>query len=335
MASLTADEITRYRREGWVKPSFRLPEPQVRHMREALDDLIARNPGVRPEKLVSAHIEGDNGEGVRGSAAFLELARDPQLVDLVSGVIGEDVILWGCHVFCKPALEGYETPWHQDGHYWPIRPLATCTVWVALEESKIENGCLRVIPGSHIGEKLHEHLHEDRNDLTLNQRMAAGSFDESRAVDVQLEPGEMSLHDVYMVHGARANTSTRRRTAGGKPSVPASSSPQTGCMRITANSSSSRRPGFVSTASGTLSLPMSCSSAPIASARSRPGGTPRRSPSWTASSATRRVCCSVDASFSARRTISARTCGPSSASSAATSSAAARSPVSGCDGASR
>ena len=74
---------------------------------------------------------------------------------------------------------------------------------------------------------------------------------------------------------------------------------------------------------------MSCSSAPIASARSRPGGTPRRSPSWTASSATRRVCCSVDASFSARRTMSARTCGPSSASSAATSSAAARSPVAG------
>ena len=92
---------------------------------------------------------------------------------------------------------------------------------------------------------------------------------------------------------------------------------------------------MLSTASGTRSLPMSCSSAPIASARSRPAGTPRRSPSCTASSATRRVCCSVEASFSARRTISARTCGPSSASSAATSSAAARSPVSGCDGASR
>jgi hypothetical protein len=118
-------------------------------MREALDDLIRRNPGVRPEKLVSAHIEGDNGEGVRGSAAFLDLARDPELVELVSGVIGDDVILWGCHVFCKPAGDGYETPWHQDGHYWPIRPLANCTVWVALEDSDRGNGCLRVIPGSH------------------------------------------------------------------------------------------------------------------------------------------------------------------------------------------
>ena len=93
-------------------------------MRDALDALLRDNPGVRPEKLVSAHIEGDNGEGVRGSRAFLELARDPEIVELVSGVIGDDVILWGCHVFCKPAGEGYETPWHQDGHYWPIRPLA-------------------------------------------------------------------------------------------------------------------------------------------------------------------------------------------------------------------
>ena len=192
-------------------------------MRDALDDLIRRNPGVRPEKLVSAHIEGDNGEGVRGSAAFLELARDPEIVELVSGVIGDDVILWGCHVFCKPPVDGYETPWHQDGHYWPIRPLATCTVWVALEESKVENGCLRVVPGSHSARALHEHLHEDRSDLTLTQRMAAGTFDESQAVDIELEPGEMSLHDVYMIHGARPNTSTRRRTGVALRYMPATS----------------------------------------------------------------------------------------------------------------
>jgi hypothetical protein len=212
MALLTADEITRYREEGWVRPSYRLPQARVALMRDALDDLIRRNPGVRPEKLVSAHVEGDNGEGVNGSAAFLELARDPDLVELVSGVIGDDVILWGCHVFCKPAGNGYETPWHQDGHYWPIRPLATCTVWVALEDSDKGNGCLRVIPGSHKERQLHEHLHEDRADLTLQQRLAPGTFDEGTAADIELAAGQMSLHDVYMIHGARPNTSDRRRT---------------------------------------------------------------------------------------------------------------------------
>ena len=212
MAKLRPEEAEHYRTEGWVIPRFRLPAARVALLVRALDVLIRANPGVRPEKLVSAHVEGDNGEGVRGHSAFLELARDPEIVELVSGVLGDDVILWGCHVFCKPAAEGYETPWHQDGHYWPIRPLANCTVWVALEESTTVNGCLRVIPRSHADKQLHEHLHEDRIDLTLNQRLANDTFDESSAVDLQLQPGEMSLHDVYMIHGAEANRSNQRRT---------------------------------------------------------------------------------------------------------------------------
>ena len=212
MAHLTANEAAHYQREGWVIPGYRLPQPRVQAMVQALEELLARNPGVRPEKLVSAHVEGDNGEGVKGVADFLALARDPEIVELVSDVVGDDVILWGCHVFCKPAGQGYETPWHQDGHYWPIRPLATCTAWVALEPSTRENGCLRVIPRSHEGQLLHEHLHEDRTDLTLNQRMADGTFDESSAADLELQPGQMSLHDVYMIHGAAANTSGQRRT---------------------------------------------------------------------------------------------------------------------------
>ena len=216
MAQLHADEAARYHRDGFVVPRFALPAAQVAVMREALDELIRLNPGVRPEKLVSAHVQGkpgqDNGEGVQGVQAFLDLARDPEIVELVSGVLGEDMILWGAHVFCKPAGHGFETPWHQDGHYWPIRPLATCTVWVALETSDVGNGCLRVIPGSHTAQQLHDHLHEDRTDLTLNQRLAPGTFDEHTAVDIELQPGQMSLHDVYMIHGANANRSDRRRT---------------------------------------------------------------------------------------------------------------------------
>jgi ectoine hydroxylase-related dioxygenase (phytanoyl-CoA dioxygenase family) len=223
MARLTTAEVAHYQTEGWLIPQWRLPAARAEAMRGALDELLRRNPGVRPEKLVSAHIDGDNGEGVRGVADFLALARDPEIVELVSGVIGDDVILWGCHVFCKPPAEGYETPWHQDGHYWPIRPLATCTVWLALEPSTRANGCLRVIPRSHLGQRLHPHLHEDRTDLTLNQRMADGAFDEADAVDLELQPGQMSLHDVYMVHGAEANRSAQRRTGVALRYMPASS----------------------------------------------------------------------------------------------------------------
>ena len=211
MAKLEASEIARYRTQGYVVPRFQLAADRVAALRGTLDRLIADNPGVRPEKLVSAHVEGDNGEGVKGSADFLALARDPEIVELVTGVLGPDVILWGCHVFCKPGGDGYETPWHQDGHYWPIRPLATCTVWLALDRSDRANGCLRVIPRSHDGALLHEHLHEDRVEVVLSQRTRDDAFDAGSAVDLELDPGQMSLHDVYLIHGAAANRSPRRR----------------------------------------------------------------------------------------------------------------------------
>jgi hypothetical protein len=223
MASLSAAEVARYHRDGYLIPDYRLGEAWLARMQAALARLLGDNPGVRPEKLVSAHIEGNNGEGVRGVADFLALAMHEDIVDLVQGVIGPDIVLWGCHVFCKPAGEGYETPWHQDGHYWPIRPLATCTVWVALEPSLKTNGCLRVIPGSHAERVLHEHLHEDRDDLTLTQRMADGSFDEALAADLELQPGQMSMHDVFMIHGAAANTSGQRRTGVALRYMPATS----------------------------------------------------------------------------------------------------------------
>ena len=211
MNRLSREEVARYGNDGYLIPSYRLPTAQLERLRRTLDGLIRDNPGVRPEKLVSAHIEGDNGEGVRGSAEFLELARDPAIVDMVAQLIGEDVILWGCQVFCKPGGDGFETPWHQDGHYWPIRPLANCTVWVALDDSTPENGCLRVIPGSHREKRTHQHLMEDREDLVLSQRTADDAFDAAQARDVVLRAGQMSMHDIYMIHGANANRSPKRR----------------------------------------------------------------------------------------------------------------------------
>lgn len=215
-AILHSQEIQQYLEKGYVIPRFSLPPEMVKDLQTTLEALIHANPDVRPEKLVSAHIEGQkkgkNDDGVAGSRQFLELAMYPPLVDMVSQVIGSDVALWGCQVFCKPAEHGFETPWHQDGQYWPMRPLATCTVWIAIEPSLKTNGCLRVIPGSHKARVLHPHLHEDRSDLVLNQRMADDTFNEEEAVDLELQPGQMSLHDVYMIHGAKANTSGLRRT---------------------------------------------------------------------------------------------------------------------------
>lgn len=220
---LSKSEIDQYNDSGYVIPQFALSGERVQRLRATLDQLLADNPGVRPEKLVSAHIEGDNGEGVSGSAEFLRLAHDPQILDMVEQVIGPDIILWGCHVFCKPGGDGLETPWHQDGEYWPIRPLATCSVWIAIDESVEANGCLQVIPGSHRSKQTVAHDLEDRDDLTLNLRAKASEFDLKKAVSLELQPGQMSLHDVYMLHGAAANTSPNRRAGVALRYMPASS----------------------------------------------------------------------------------------------------------------
>jgi ectoine hydroxylase-related dioxygenase (phytanoyl-CoA dioxygenase family) len=193
MALLSDAEVRQYQELGYLVPSFRLSAPLVDSLRDALDRLLRDNPGVRPEKLISAHLSGRGGsanaEGVRGQADFLALARNEQILDAVEQLIGPDIILWGCHVFCKPAGDGHETPWHQDGHYWPIRPLATCTVWVALDESVTENGCLRVIPRSHLARTSHPHLHEDPQDLALQQRLPDSAFDAGTAVDMNCSRG--------------------------------------------------------------------------------------------------------------------------------------------------
>jgi ectoine hydroxylase-related dioxygenase (phytanoyl-CoA dioxygenase family) len=223
VAGLTDDEIETFRQTGIVIPRYRLPMARIERLRATLDRLIAENPGIRPERLVSAHIEGRNAEGVRGSQDFLDLARDPAILDLVEGAIGPDIVLWGCQIFCKPGGNGLEVPWHQDGHYWPMRPLATVTVWIALDPSTAENGCLRVIPGSHRNRELFEHMREDRTDLVLTEKVQSQFFDPATALDIELEPGGMSIHDVYLIHGSNPNVSPKRRAGVAIRYMPASS----------------------------------------------------------------------------------------------------------------
>ena len=108
MAQLSSAEIDQYRDSGYVVPEFTLPVATVDKLRETVDRLIRSNPDVRPEQLVNAHIANPNAEGVKGADELLELTRHPDILDLVEAVLGPDIILWGCHLFCKPAGDGME-----------------------------------------------------------------------------------------------------------------------------------------------------------------------------------------------------------------------------------
>jgi len=84
-------------------------------------------------------------------------------------------------------------------------------VWIALDASTTENGCLRVIPGSHKSRQLAKHNRSDAANIALNLELDAAEFDESDAVDIVLQPGEISIHDVYLYHGSEPNLSDHSR----------------------------------------------------------------------------------------------------------------------------
>jgi hypothetical protein len=140
-------EVQKYHEDGYVIPDFRLPDETLDEIRGAHGRLLQKHPEFRD--YCSCLLAYDTG--------FLNVARNEGILDMVSQVIGPDFALWNSSFFAKPAGNGKRTPWHQDGEYWPIRPLATCTVWIAVDAATPENGCLRVIRGSHQERKLRRH----------------------------------------------------------------------------------------------------------------------------------------------------------------------------------
>ena len=126
---------------------------------------------------------------------------------MVGQLIGNNFALWNSSFFAKPAHNGHATPWHQDGQYWPIRPLATCTVWLAIDDANEKNGCLKFIKGSHKEKILKKHEINENENLTLHQELLKSEYDESKSVNLILNRGQISLHDVYLIHGSEANNS--------------------------------------------------------------------------------------------------------------------------------
>lgn len=219
---LSATEIEHYKSQGFVTPRYTLPPDVLVRLKASIEAVIDGNAAIRPEQLVGAHIKKSADTGVNGNERLLDFTRQPDILDMVEQLIGPDIIMWGSQVFSKPAGDGMAIPWHQDGQYWPMRPLSTVTVWVAVDPATTENGCLRVIPGTHkIG--LMPHVSDNSEGLALNQGLGGDAIDDRKAVDVTLEAGQVSLHHVMLVHGSDANRSQKRRCGYAIRYMPATS----------------------------------------------------------------------------------------------------------------
>jgi ectoine hydroxylase-related dioxygenase (phytanoyl-CoA dioxygenase family) len=197
----TRDALERFERDGYV--IFRnVIDPEL--IAEAADHvawLERQHPDVRPEQLGHVYLRDD--------PFWVGLISDERLVDLAELFIGPDIALFASHYISKPPFSGQPVLWHQDGAFWPLEPMRVVTLWLAIDHSTPENGCVRLIPGSHTREfaQMREN-HEIDNVLGAE---IAERVDESQAVDMVLAPGDVEVHHPNIVHGSNANTSPHRR----------------------------------------------------------------------------------------------------------------------------
>lgn len=210
---LSGKELDQFREKGWIVPQWELPQNLIADMRREYADLLARNPTIKSDIIMAPHQTNGGSMGIVGSEKWLEFATHPELVATARQLIGDDIILWGTTLFGKPPLNGKETPWHQDGEYYPIRPLEVLTIWIPLDDATLENGPMCFIPGSHKAHTLYSHSRLEGDDKTINLVCDPEHFDEATAKPLLLHSGQVSFHDVYMIHGSKANRTEHRRAA--------------------------------------------------------------------------------------------------------------------------
>jgi ectoine hydroxylase-related dioxygenase (phytanoyl-CoA dioxygenase family) len=191
-----------YDRDGFVIVRHALDQELMLEAQSHVEWLIARNPGVRPEQF-HAHL-------AKGDPFWIRLISDDRLLDVAEQFVGPDIALFATHYICKPPRTGQPVLWHQDGSYWPLDPMEVVTLWLAVSDATPENGCMRVIPGTH-SMKLDEV--EERQDVenVLGSAIHRDLVDESRAVNVIMEAGDVEVHHPNIVHGSEANRSDKWR----------------------------------------------------------------------------------------------------------------------------
>jgi len=194
--------VERYRREGICFPiPICTPEEAAEQLRrlEALEaregGRLSGNTNIKPHLLLPW---------------VDQLVRHPRILDAVEDVIGPDILCWGSQFFIKGAHDPGFISWHQDATYWGLSTADVLTAWFAFTPSTVQSGCLRVVPGSHLQQVAHRETGEASNMLSRGQEIAV-EVDEDEAVDVVLQPGQASLHNVLIFHSSKANRADHRR----------------------------------------------------------------------------------------------------------------------------
>ena len=202
-ARLSDAEIAHYRSEGYVKGIRVLDSAALDELREKYLEFTA---ALRARGLTHHQVNG----WWAVNRYFFSVCRTPAILDRVESLFGPDMMIWGGQFFSKDPHDGSTVPWHQDAYYWHMTPHdRIVSVWIALWDVDTGNGAMQVIPGSH--RQILPHEGRKCPSDVLAHVASPGSFDASRAVDLRLRAGEMSMHAPGLLHGSPPNRSERPR----------------------------------------------------------------------------------------------------------------------------
>ncbi len=201
--TLTAAQVDGYNRDGFVRPVTIFSASEMDGIRTEFDRILDATlaAGGDSYSISTAH---------RRYGIAWDLLTEPRIVACVRDLLGDNVVGWGSHFFCKMPGDGKVVSWHQDSSYWPLSESKTVTVWLAIDDADQENACMKFLPGTHVLGHITYRLSEEDEANVLNQtvenieRYGQPVYDELRA-------GEMSMHSDLLLHGSEANQSKRRR----------------------------------------------------------------------------------------------------------------------------
>lgn len=200
---LTQQQIEDYNRQGFLAPLNAYTDDQIIEVREYFNGLLARviAQGGNSYSISSAHLK---------YGPVYDILTNPTIVEHVSDLLGDDVIAWGSHFFCKMPGDGMAVTWHQDASYWPLSPSKALTVWLAIDDADEENACMKFIAGSHHFGHMTFRPSDPSEHNVLNQTIDNPEQYGHIVADV-LRAGQFSIHSDLLLHGSDANLSQRRR----------------------------------------------------------------------------------------------------------------------------
>ena len=200
---LSRSQVDEYNELGFLMPFDGLSEAETRETRVFFDGVLAAfiELGRTSYSISTAHLR---------FARIYDLVQHPIIVDAVSDLLGENVVCWGSHFFCKLPHDGKRVPWHQDCTYWPLSPTKTVTVWLAIDDASPENANMKFIPRSHL-HGLVDYSEIQDSDTVLDLAIENAESYGDAAVDDALTAGQFSMHSDLLLHGSDVNDSDRRR----------------------------------------------------------------------------------------------------------------------------